>query len=122
MADTKDELVGLIKEWVALENEIKLLNKEVKERRERKKKITSSLVDVMKNNEIDCFDISDGKLLYTRNQVKAPLSKKHLCNSICEYLAKINIDSEEAAKIVKHVMESRQVSTKEGVRLKSTTS
>ena len=37
MAETKEQLVATIKEWISLENEIKLLQKEVKARRNRKK-------------------------------------------------------------------------------------
>ena len=36
MAETKEQLVATIKEWISLENEIKLLQKEVKARRNRK--------------------------------------------------------------------------------------
>ena len=35
-----------------------------------------NLVNIMKENEIDCFDISDGKLMYTKSKVKQALSKK----------------------------------------------
>ena len=39
----------------------------------------------MRNNDIDCFDIQDGKLIYTKKKVKAPLSKKHLLSSLSNY-------------------------------------
>ena len=118
MANTKDELVSLIKQWVQVESEMKVLSKELKERRETKKELTAALVEVMKGNEIDCFDISDGKLMYTKNKVRAPLSKKHLFESLGEYLSKSGVPPEEISSMVKHVMDSRGVSTKEGVRLK----
>ena len=39
MSNTKEELISQIKEWMDLDKEIKLLNKEVKERRNKKKNI-----------------------------------------------------------------------------------
>ena len=39
----------------------------------------------MKTNNVDCFDIKNGKLLYTKKKVKGSLSKKHLFNSLGEY-------------------------------------
>ena len=39
----------------------------------------------MKNNEIDCFDTQDGQLIYTKKNVKNPLSKKHLLKSLTEF-------------------------------------
>ena len=40
---------------------MKTLQKELRERREKKKELTNNLVEVMKTNEIDCFNINDGK-------------------------------------------------------------
>jgi hypothetical protein len=62
---TKEELVNNIKEWMQIEDEMKVLQKELKERREKKKLLTSTLVDIMKTNEIDCFDMTEGKISYT---------------------------------------------------------
>ena len=75
---TKEELVKNIKAWMKIDQEMKALQKELKDRRALKKTLSSSLVDIMKTNEIDCFDMTDGKLIYTKNKVKSALSKKHL--------------------------------------------
>ena len=40
--------------------------KQIKAKRVEKKELTGSLVDVMKTNEIDCFDINNGALVYTK--------------------------------------------------------
>ena len=72
----KDALINNIKTWIGLDNEIKLLQKEIKNRREQKKLLTTELVDVMKNNDIDCWNTGEGKLIYSKTKTKAPLSKK----------------------------------------------
>ena len=64
--DTKEHLVKTIRDWVRLDNEIKKLQKEQLSRKNDKKKITNSLIEVMKKNEIDCFDINDGQILYSK--------------------------------------------------------
>ena len=51
-----------------IDNEIKAGQKRLKELRQEKKQVTSVLVEVMKQNEIDCFDINDGKLVYKQNK------------------------------------------------------
>jgi hypothetical protein len=119
MAETKEELVNLVRQWVGLENEMKILNKELKDRRQQKKALTESLVEVMKGHDIDCFDITDGKLMYTKNRVKAPINKKLLFESLAAYLSESGVPAEEVAKMVNHVLDSREVKTKEGVRLKA---
>ena len=82
---TKEELVTNIKGWMQIDQEMKMLQRELKERRQRKKELTNALVEIMKTNEIDCFDMSDGKIIYTKNKVRAPLSKKHLIECLGKY-------------------------------------
>ena len=113
---TKDELVMSVKEWIKADNEIKLLQAEIKKRRIQKNKLSESLVNVMKNNEIDCFDLTDGKIMYTSNKVKAPLSKKYLLESLAQYFGNdSSIDSNEVAEFV---LDNREVKIKEGIRHK----
>ncbi len=76
--DTKEQLVNHIREWIEIDNGISGLQKQIKELRENKKELTNSLVNVMKSNEIDCFDINDGKLIYSKSKVKKPINKKTL--------------------------------------------
>lgn len=116
MAHTKEQLVSVVKEWVTLETEIKTLQKHIKERRARKKELTSALVDTMKTNEIDCFDISDGKILYSQNKVKAPVSKKHLMSCLSQYFEKSNPDV--AQELTTFILESREVNVKDNIRFK----
>jgi hypothetical protein len=113
---TKEELVNNIKEWMQIENEMKVLQKELKERREKKKLLTSTLVDIMKTNEIDCFDMTEGKISYTKSKVKQPLSKKYLMDCLGKYFEE-NPEI-EAGDVANFVMENRQVKTTEGIRHK----
>jgi len=64
--ETKEHLIKTIKDWVRLDNDIRKLKKEEKQRNDEKKKVSNTLMEIMKNNEIDEFDINDGKICYTR--------------------------------------------------------
>jgi len=113
--ESKQELVGLIKEWISCDNKIKQCQKTAKELREEKKSLTETLVTVMKSNEIDCFDINDGKLVYTQNKVKTPLSKKHLMSALMNYYKD---DPKSAEEVSNFIMESREEKVKESIRRK----
>ena len=76
--ETKDQLIKTIKEWVKTDNEIRAFQKEVRKKQEEKKKISKDLMDVMVRNEIDCFDIKDGQIMYSKKNVKKPITKKNL--------------------------------------------
>ena len=115
MDEERNFLIENVKEWIHLDDEIKTLQKEVKERKKKKKEITSSLVNVMKTNEIDCFDITDGQLIYTKKNIKYPLSKKHLFKSLSEYFEG---DKKRIAELGKYIMDTRQKKIKEDIRRK----
>lgn len=111
----KEQLITNIKTWIGLDNEIKLLQKEIKNRREQKKLLTTELVGVMKTNDIDCWNTGSGKLIYSKTKSKAPLSKKHLLNSLLQYFQN---DENTAKELSKFIMETREIKEKENIRRK----
>ena len=114
MAD-KTELINNVKQWITLDTEIKQLQKLAKEKRKEKQAYTESLVNIMRDNEIDCFDVKDGKLIYTKKKVKAPLSKKHLLSSLGNYF-KNNKDLID--ELSQFILDSREEKIKENIRRK----
>tara|TARA_Y100001970_G_scaffold292175_1_gene432304 strand:- start:278 stop:628 length:351 start_codon:yes stop_codon:yes gene_type:complete len=113
--ETKDELVTTIKTWIDIDNELKELAKVAKELREKKKNVTNNLVDVMKSNEIDCFDLKEGKLVYSETKTKAPLNKKNLVKCLTPYFQN---NSELAEQLTNHILDSRDVKVRESIRRK----
>jgi len=113
---TKEEVVKQIKEWIKHDDLIKKNQREIKDSKEQKKFLTLNLIDVMKTNEIDCFDINNGKILYCKNKTKVPLSKKLLLESLNKYFENIpNIDSSQVGEFI---LESRETIIKENIRRK----
>lgn len=113
--NTKEELVENIKKWVSYDHEIKNLQKSIKEIRDKKKELTKSLIDVMKNHEIDCFDINDGKLLYTKNKVKTPLNKNFLMIALEKYFEKESVNVED---VTNYILDNREIKIKENLKKK----
>ena len=111
----KEQVVESIKEWIQIDNELKEIAKLAKERRERKKELTNSLVDVMKTNEVDCFDVKDDKLIYTKNKVKATLSKKSLMSALQDYYKD---DPQQGQQLTEFLLNSREEKIKESIRRK----
>ena len=113
---TKEELVANIKEWMKIEQEMKTLQREIKERRLKKKQLADKLVVIMKENDIDCFDLSEGKLIYTKRKVKAAISKKHLSECLEKYFSQdSHINSEQ---VCEYILENRTIKENESIRHK----
>ncbi len=111
----KNELVNNVKNWINIDNDIKELQKVIKEKRKEKKVYTEKLVDIMKSNDIDCFDMKSGKLVYSRRTVKAPLSKKHLFSSLSQYF-KNNKDIID--ELGQFILDSRAEKVRENIKRK----
>ena len=112
---SKDELIMTIKEWINMDNDITKLTSEIKEKTHKKKELTTSLVNVMKNNSIDCFDINGGALVYKQKKSRKTISGKFLLSQLEEYYK----DSPELAKeIAKKVLENRIEVVKDEIKRK----
>jgi|UniRef100_A0A6C0IR36 hypothetical protein len=114
MENTTD-LRDSVKNWLQIDIEIKQLQKEIKRRRTMKKDITNRLIDTMKTNDIDVMNIPDGRLVRTSNRVKAPLSKRHLVESLLLYFKE---DQEMVKSISSHIMDTRKVKVVERIQKK----
>lgn len=108
-------LVDNIKNWLQIDDDIRELQAKIKEKRKQKKTFTNNLVQIMKNNSIDAFDINDGKLLFTRNKTKTPLSKKHLITSVSKFFPN---DKKVVDDLCNFIMSTRTAKTTENIKRK----
>ena len=113
--DTKEQLVANIKEWIKIDNEIHKLKSEIKAKTGKKKMLTDNLVTVMKTNNIECFDINDGALVYKKNKVKKPITGKTLLNALKQFYSE---NPQVAEEITKYVMDNREEQIKESIKHK----
>ncbi len=110
----KQELITHIRAWIRVENEIKQLTNELKKRRELKQRLTGSLLQVMKSNDIDCFDVNNGQLIYSRTRVKAPLNRGQLLSALIKYYN----DNDTAKEMSEFLLSERAEKVKESIRMK----
>jgi hypothetical protein len=113
--NAKEELILNIKEWIKVDSEITRMKAEVKEKTLKKKELTQSLVNIMKTNSIDCFDINGGALVYKQRKTKKTISGKYLLEQLEDYYK----DQPELAKeITKKVLDNRGELIKEEIMRK----
>ena len=110
--ETKENLIKTIKEWVRLDNEIRTLQKEQIQRKNEKKKVSTLLMETMKKNEIDCFDIKDGQICYNKKNVKKPITKKVLMNVLSKYFKG---DLLKASELNEFIIDNREEIVKETI-------
>lgn len=110
--ETKEQLIQTIKEWVRLDNDIRKLKKEENDRKNEKKKISNLLIEIMKKNEIDEFDIKDGQISYVKKSIKKPITKKVLMETLSKYFKG---DLLKATELNEFIIDNREEVIKESI-------
>jgi hypothetical protein len=113
---SKEDLIRVMKSWVKIDNEIRLLQKELNARKSEKKESSLQLIEIMKTYEIDCFEITDGTVMYKKQNIKKPLTKKSLYELTRRYLGDDKM--EEASQFTQFLLENRETVMRENLVLK----
>ena len=113
--ETKEQLVKVVKEWVTMDNEIRRHQQLVKEMKTKQKNVSQQLMMTMKQNEIECFDINNGSLVYKKNKVKKPINKNTLYSILNNYFKG---ETEHVEELGKFIMDNRQEVIKESIQRK----
>ena len=110
--ETKEQLIKSIQEWVKNDNEIRQLKNEINIRKNAQKRISTELIETMRSNEIDEFDISNGKIKYSKRSVRKPITKKGLLSILSKYCKG---DINKAVEINNFIVENREETTVETI-------
>lgn len=109
LEDTYMSFEENIKEWVQLDNELKLYNERARTIRDRKAELLDKILG--ENREFDktlnnrTIDISDGKLKFQNSKQTSPLTFKYLQDS----LHKIIRNEKQVEQIVNYLKENREI-------------
>ena len=112
--ETKEQLISHVKEWVGLDEEMKQLQKKMREKQKKKKELNDILIKVMKENDIECFDTNNGKLLYSVNKTKKAITKKMLLETLHKYFN----DEGKVLDVASFILNNREESVKETIKRK----
>lgn len=113
--NAKEQLLKSVKEYVSFERLIKERQNEIKRLKIKQKEISANLMNVMRSNEIDCFDINDGRIVYKKSKTKKAISKNFLKEVLDKYF---NGDQNKVDDLGKFIMENRIVVERESICLK----
>jgi hypothetical protein len=99
-----DRLKPMIKEWVKVDDEMDELRKRMRGLNQSKKLLSTQLLNIMKEQKIDEFDLNqEGKLIRQTKKTKQPINKKQLMTSLSKYYK----DEQNAATITEYILNSR---------------
>tara|TARA_B100001093_G_C26068869_1_gene693613 strand:- start:72 stop:419 length:348 start_codon:yes stop_codon:yes gene_type:complete len=95
-----------IQKWVAVDNQLKIINEKAKELREEKNDLLENINVYIETNKLSnaSIDISDGKLKFTQSKITQPLTLKFV--ETC--LTNIINDSRQVTQIMKYIKDKRE--------------
>ena len=96
-----------VQQWVQLDNQIKRMNEQIKELRDKKHRVTESLTQFAErhNRSHDAIPISDGKLKFVSVNVSNPLTFTYVEKSLGEIIQ----SKDQVAKIMDYLKRNRDV-------------
>lgn len=112
MSTSNDILIDIVKKWVLLDNQINQLNKTLKQLKTDKKNVNQEMIDIMKQNDIDIFDLKDGQIQYKKETKRATLSQKRLLMILSKHP---QLGEEQANALNDYVYQNREEITKESI-------
>jgi DUF917 family protein len=112
---TKDQVKEYLRQWVRVENEIGTLQAEIKKRKLLHQQLSASLLSVMRQNEIDCFDLANGRVVYSKTKIRAPLNNGQLKTALTKYYKD---DTEKVNSLTEFLLASRVEKTRESIKMK----
>ena len=112
---SKEQVKDYLRQWIRIENEISTLSVEIKKRKLVHQQLSASLLEVMRKNDIDCFDITNGKIVYSKVKHRAPLNNGQLRSALTTYYKD---DTEKANSLTEFLLSSRVEKTRESIKMK----
>lgn len=101
MTSNKQIIIGLLKEYVEYTQQINDLQNQIKDFRSKKKQIEIKLIQFMENNEIDEFDINNGKVIHKKVKTRSSINKNYLLTVLGNYFENNpEIDNEDLGKFI----------------------
>lgn len=95
-----------IQKWVAIDNQLKIVNERAKELRDEKNDLLEDINLYIETNKLNnaSIDISDGKLKFTQSKITQPLTLKFVENC----LSNIINDQRQVTQIMKYIKDKRE--------------
>ena len=107
-------LPNYLKDWLTLEDELKILGNAMREKRKRMGILQGLITKTMKGHKIARVNIKSGAILYQNKQTKESMGKKFIISKLTEYFKG---DIVKATEIFNYLEEHRGKKSKDNIKL-----
>ena len=108
------ELSGLMKQWIQKQEEMAVLNAEVKQRRTQSKALRDMILRIMASNKISTLNVSKGAVVHRVREVRERVSEDYLMKHCKEFFQG---DEEKAKALITYLEEHRGTAVKHDLKI-----
>jgi hypothetical protein len=108
------ELPGLLKRWMALQDEMSALNAELKQRRTTSKALKDMIMRIMQTNNLGTLNVSKGAVVRLKRETKESMNEDYLKKHCKEFFGG---DDDKAEQLVAYLQEHRAAKVSDYIRL-----
>jgi len=112
--NNKEEFINNVKQWVNLDNQLKMVNEKTKTMRERKSLLNSQICLFVNENNINHtqIEITDGVLKFYKRKEYKPITYGFIENSLREIIP----NKEHVDSILQYLKDKREIVTHDDIR------
>jgi hypothetical protein len=112
--ETKEELISQVRQWVAIDEQMKITNEKIKKIRELKTHLTKNICDYIhnKNMQKNKIYISNGTLSFYEKKDYSPLTYSYVEKCLGELIA----DKKQVDFIIQYMKDHRDIHTVPDIR------
>lgn len=111
---TINELPGLLKQWMSIQDDIATLNAEVKQRRTKAKALREVILRIMDSHRVVQLNVSKGSIVHQTREVKESLKQDAMFKHYKEFFQG---DEEKAKALLAYLEGQRAKVVKHDLRL-----
>ena len=108
------ELPSLLKRWMQLQEEINVLNGEIRGRRTQSKALKEVILRIMESNSVAKLNVSKGAIVHKTREVSEKMSNDFMLKHFKEFFSG---DEERAKALVEYLESHRSIIMKHDLKL-----
>lgn len=108
------ELPSLLKQWMAVQEEMAVLNNELKQRRTQSKALKEVILRIMETNRVAALNVTKGTVIHKVRETPEPISTHYMLKHFKDFF---NGDEARAKALVEYLEEKRETSVRHDLKL-----
>ncbi len=111
---TLQELPGLLKRWMGIQDEVTTLNAEIKQRRKASGVLKDMIMRIMESNNLGQLNLTKGTVVRTMREEKESMNQQYLRKHCTEFFGG---DEAKANQLMQYLNEHRTTKTTTVIKL-----